>query len=125
MSQALAAAILAVHLLVIAFNVIGMAIIPIGAWRQWRFVRAPAWRLAHLASMAIVAGQALAGRACFLTIWQDALLGAGGQPLIARAVNAIIFWPLPAWVFTALYLLLFAYVVVMLILVPLRFRPDS
>lgn len=122
MSQALAAAILALHLMVIAFNVVGMAIIPIGAWREWGFVRAPAWRLVHLASMAIVAGQALAGRACFLTLWQDALSGEGGQPLIMRAVNAIIFWPLPAWVFTALYLVLFAYVLAMLVLVPLRFR---
>ena len=122
MSQALSATILALHLLVIAFNVLGVAIIPIGAWRDWGFVRAPTWRLAHLASMAIVAGQALAGRACFLTLWQDALSGGGGQPLVMRTVNAIIFWPLPAWVFTALYLVLFAYVLAMLVLVPLRFR---
>lgn len=124
MSQALAAAILALHLLIIAFNVLGMAIIPIGAWRNWRFVRAPVWRLAHLASMAIVAGQALAGRACFLTLWQDALLGRGGQPLIMRTVNAIVFWPLPGWFFSALYLTLFAYVLAMLVIVPLRITPG-
>jgi hypothetical protein len=124
MSQALAAAILALHLLVIAFNILGMAIIPIGAWRKWRFARAPVWRLAHLASMAIVAGQALAGRACFLTLWQDALSGRGRQPLIMRTVNAIVFWPLPAWFFSALYLTLFAYVLAMLVIVPLRFSSS-
>jgi hypothetical protein len=121
MGQGLAAAILALHLLVIAFNVVGMVIIPIGAWRHWTFVRAALWRFAHVVSMAAVAVQAVAGRACFLTLWQDQLSGArGSEPLIVRTVNALVFWPLPAWMFTALYVVLFAYVLALLVIVPPR-----
>jgi hypothetical protein len=100
---------LAVHLVVIAFNVLGLAAIPLGAWRGWAWVKARVWRALHLASWALVAAQALLGRACILTIWQDRLTGAGPQPpLIERWVSGLIYWPLPIWVFGALYLVLFA-----------------
>jgi hypothetical protein len=116
-----AQAILAVHLAVIAFNVFGLFAIPLGAWRGWSFVRAPTWRWLHLASFAVVAAQAVAGRACFLTVWQDALTGhAESTPLVMAWVNHLIFWPLPAWVFAALYLALFAYVLALLRLIPPR-----
>ncbi|HEY1880773.1 MAG TPA: DUF2784 domain-containing protein [Caulobacteraceae bacterium] len=115
--------VLALHLAIIAFNLSGLIVIPIGAWRRWAFVREPIWRLAHIVSMATVAVQAAAGRACFLTDWQDALSGAAaGQPLIMRWVNSVIFWPLPMWVFEALYLVLFAYTVALLWWVPPRLR---
>jgi hypothetical protein len=54
MAAMLAALILAVHLAIILFNVIGLVIITIGAWRGWRFVHAPVWRLLHIASWTIV-----------------------------------------------------------------------
>ena len=117
----LAEPILAVHFSIIAFNLFGLVAIPAGAWRGWSWVRAPLWRWAHAASLAVVAAQALAGRACFLTSWQDALTGQGeGEPLIMRLVNRLIFWPLPAGVFTAGYVVLFAYTVVLLWLAPPR-----
>lgn len=117
----LAEAVLALHLAIIGFNVFGLIAIPIGAWRGWKLVRAPLWRLLHLVTFAIVALQAVAGRACFLTDWEDALSGAPStQPLIMRWVNQVIFWPLPMWVFDALYLALFVYVLALLWLVPLR-----
>ena len=112
MSAALGQLVLAVHILVIAFNVAGLLLIPVGAARGWRLVRWRWLRLAHLASLAVVAAQAALGRACFLTDWQGALTGGGDQdPLIMRWVNSVIFWPLPMWVFTALYVAVFAYVV--------------
>jgi hypothetical protein len=115
----LAEGVLAFHFAVIAFNLFGLLAIPVGAWRSWPWVRAPLWRWAHVASLAVVALQALAGRACFLTLWQDALTGqAEGEPLIMRLVNRVIFWPLPAWVFTAAYVALFAYTLALLRLVP-------
>lgn len=76
------------------------------------------WRALHLASLAVVALQALAGRACFLTIWQDDLAGAGEGPLIMRAVNSVIYWPLPMWAFTAAYAAVFVYVLALWKLVP-------
>lgn len=106
-----ALAILLVHLAIIAFNVVGCLVIPIGAWRRWRFVREFWWRLAHLLTLAVVAGQALAGRACFLTRWQGELAGATHvQPLIARWIDRLVYWPLPLWVFAVAYVAVFVYV---------------
>ena len=116
----LAGGVLALHLGVILFNVFGIIAVPLGAWRRWRFVRVAWWRLVHVGVLALVAAQALAGRACFLTRWQDTLLGtgAGAPPLIMRAVDAVIFWPLPLWFFAALYVIVCLYVLALLWLVP-------
>ena len=103
--------VLAAHLAVIAFNVAGLAVIPLGARLGWRLVRIRWLRLLHLGSLAAVALQAALGRACFLTIWQADLAGGRAEPLIARWVNGVIYWPLPIWAFTVLYLAVFAYVV--------------
>lgn len=112
MSAALGQVVLAIHLLVIAFNVAGLVVIPLGARLGWRFVRLRWLRLAHLVSLAVVALQAVLGRACFLTDWQAALTGGGaGDPLLMRWVNSLVYWPLPMWVFSALYMVVFAYVV--------------
>ena len=120
--MALAHAVLTVHLAIIAFNLAGLVAIPLGARRGWSFVRAPLWRALHVVSWAAVALQAAAGRACFLTVWQDDLGGAStaDEPLIVRWVNSLVYWPLPAWVFTVLYAAAFGYVVALLWLVPPR-----
>jgi hypothetical protein len=105
----LADAVLLLHLAVVLFNVFGLVIVPIGAWRGWRFVRIFWWRALHLAMLAIVALQAVLGRACILTIWQSELLQQAGRagstmPLIQGWIMGVLFWPLPFWVFVALYL---------------------
>ena len=120
----LAGLILALHLGIVLFNLGGLILIPLGAARGWAFVHAPVWRLLHVASWIVVAVQAVLGRACFLTLWQAAAEGAGTEPepLIMRWVNAILYWPLPLWVFAVLYLLAFGYVLLLLKLVPIRRR---
>lgn len=115
----LAFVILAVHVAIIAFNLFGLIAVPLGAWRGWRFVRVFWWRALHVAVLAVVAVQALFGRACFLTIWQDALAGdANATPLIVRWVNWLIYWPLPVGFFAALYVAVFAYTLALWFLVP-------
>ena len=108
-AAALGQAILALHLAVIAFNVLGLAAIPLGAAMGWGWVRVRWWRALHLASWAVVAVQALLGRACFLTLWQDQLTG-------------VIYWPLPIWAFAAAYIALFAAVVALWWIVPPNLR---
>jgi hypothetical protein len=121
MNAALGQLILAVHLVVIAFNIAGLVVIPLGAALRWRWVRILWWRLLHLALLAVVALQAALGRACFLTDWQDGLTGGGvHDPLIMRWVNSIIYWPLPMWAFTAGYLAVFGYVIALWVFVPPR-----
>jgi len=110
--------VLALHLAIIAFNVAGCVLIPIGAWRRWRCVREFWLRLAHLLSLATVALQALLGRACILTIWQGDASGASHvQPLIAGWINRLIYWPLPLWLFAVAYAAVFAYVIALWIFV--------
>ena len=102
--------VLALHLAVIAFNVFGLVAVPLGVWAGWSFVRVRWWRGLHLLSLAVVALQAVLGRACFLTLWQDDLEGAPSEtPLIMRWVNSVIYWPLPLWAFTVAYVLVFGY----------------
>ncbi|MGH8428060.1 MAG: DUF2784 family protein, partial [Gammaproteobacteria bacterium] len=103
--------VLGVHVAIIVFNVAGLVVIPLGAWRGWDWVRGFWWRLAHLVILAAVAAQALAGRACFLTLWQ-ADLGGGGKPtpLIAGWIERVIYLPLPLWVFAVLYVVVWLYV---------------
>jgi hypothetical protein len=113
MNAALAQLVLAAHVAVIAFNVIGLAVIPLGARLGWGWVRVRWWRALHLASWVVVAAQAALGRACFLTVWQDQLTGdSAADPFIMRVVNGLVYWPLPMWAFTALYLVLFGLVLV-------------
>ena len=125
----MAQAVLAMHVAVILFNVFGLVAVPVGAIWNWRFVRIGWWRVLHLLSLAAVAAQALAGRACFLTIWQDDLTAASVQPatpLIVRWIDQLVYWPLPIWVFAALYALVFAYAVALLWLVPpQRLRSEA
>ena len=123
----LAGLILYVHLLIICFNLFGLVVIPLGGWMGWAFVHAPAWRILHLGSLGVTALQASFGQACFLTVWQAAASNGSpaAEPLIMRWVNSLIFWPLPEWVFVLIYLLTFAYVILLLWIVPLRWRGRS
>jgi hypothetical protein len=123
--SALAGVVLFAHVLVIGFNVFGLIAIPLGAWQNWAFVRWFWWRAAHLASLAIVAVQAVFGRACFLTLWQSALMRQAGEtasdmPLVQTIVMRLIFWPLPSWVFVVLYVGVSAYSLLLWWLVPPR-----
>jgi hypothetical protein len=123
----LAQLVLALHVGIIAFNVVGLVVIPLGAWRGWRFVRVFWWRALHLAILAVVVAQALFARACFLTLWQSALQERAGEttsstPLIARWVHDLLFWPLPLWFFAVLYVLVCLYALLLWRLVPPRPR---
>jgi len=120
-----ATSVLALHLAIIAFNVASCVLIPVGAWRRWRWVREFWFRLAHLLSLAVVALQALLGRACFLTIWQGDVSGASHvQPLIAGWIDRLIYWPLPLWVFAVAYGVVFVYVIALWVFVRPR-MPGS
>jgi hypothetical protein len=126
----IADAILFLHLAIIAFNLFGLIAIPLGGWLGWGFVRVLWWRALHVGILAVVALQAALGRLCFLTDWQTALLDAAGtatarEPLIAGFVNRLIYWPLPLWVFTVIYVAVCLYVLLLWWLVPPRRRKRA
>ena len=123
----LAHAVLALHVVVIAFNVGGLIVVPLGAWRGWGWVRGCAWRALHLAALVVVAAQAVLGRACFLTDWESDLLQRAGHAgysagLIQTWVDRLIYWPLPLWVFTLIYVAVGIYTVALWFAVPPRCR---
>lgn len=102
----LADAILLVHGAFVVFVTLGLPAIWAGLATGRPFARSFAFRASHLAAIAFVALESLAGIACPLTVWEDALRGRDGAPesFVARAVRAALYWDLPESAFTALYM---------------------
>jgi len=111
MSHLLADIVLIAHFLFVAFVVGGLAVVWLGAAAGWTWVRNFWFRAAHLAAIAFVAGEALLGFWCPLTIWEDALRGAQSEKsFVARWIHRALFYDFPLWVFTTAYVV-FALVV--------------
>lgn len=121
--ELLADAILVVHFVFVLFVLVGLPAIWLGAWRGWGFARDLRFRIAHLAAIVFVAGEALAGVMCPLTVWEDALRGRdSGKGFVARWIHAALYYDWPAWVFTVLYVGFALLVIVTFILIPPRRR---
>lgn len=110
MSPALLAdAVLLLHLAVLIFVVGGLLVLPLGEWRGWRWVRARAFRLSHLAAIAFVVLQTWLGQHCPLTLLESALRQQAGQPaygdasFIAYWLHRLMFFEAPLWVFGLAY----------------------
>lgn len=100
----LADLVLAVHVAFVLFVVAGYAAILAGIAARRRFAFNPWFRGAHLAAIAFVAIESLAGYACPLTVWEDALRGVRtDQGFLERYVHPWLFWNLPPWAFAAIY----------------------
>ncbi len=100
----LADAVLIVHVLFVLFVVGGFALILIGA-RRWNWVRNRAFRMVHLAAIALVAAEAVLGITCPLTRWEDILRGTGRgeRSFIGRWLAWLLYYDLPEWVFALAY----------------------
>jgi hypothetical protein len=72
----LADLVLIVHFAFVIFVTGGLALIWIGAVAGWQWVRNFWFRVAHLGAIVFVAGEALAGVWCPLTIWEAQFRGA-------------------------------------------------
>ena len=106
----LADAILAVHVGIVGFVVIGTLAILAGGPLGWRWVRGRAFGISHLALMMFIALQAWLGRLCPLTGWEQALRQRAGQDAYAESfiqhwLSRLIFFDLPWWTFGAAYTL--------------------
>jgi hypothetical protein len=105
MTSLLADAILSVHFSFVLFIVGGFALISAGAALGWGWVRNRSFRAVHLGAILLVAAESLAGIACPLTVWEDALRRAGplASSFIGRWVARILYYDFPEWVFAAAY----------------------
>ncbi len=102
----LADLILVLHFGFVLFVVGGLALVWIGALAGWRWVRNLWFRVAHLAAIMFVAGEALAGIWCPLTVWEAALRGGQAErSFVAHWIHRVMFYDLPEWFFTVAYVL--------------------
>jgi hypothetical protein len=112
----LADALLALHVGIVAFVVLGTLLVVIGGWRGWSWVRNRPFRIVHLGLMVFVALQAWLGRLCPLTVWEQALRNRAGQATYGESfmqhwLSRLIFFDAPWWVFVAAYTVFAALVV--------------
>jgi len=126
--QLLADLVLSLHLAVVLFVVGGLLLIVAGNLRGWRWVNALAFRLAHLAAIAVVAVQAWLGAVCPLTTLEMWLHAQAHVPsysgsFIEHWLQRLLYYEAPAWVFTLLYSLFALAVVVAWWRFPPRRRP--
>ena len=101
-------AVLFVHALFVAFVVIGLALVLIGNWRGWQWVRHFGFRLAHLLAIGIVVVQSWLGAICPLTSWEMSLRARAGDAtypgaFVAHWVERLLYYRAPDWVFILVY----------------------
>src|SRR5260221_1548768 len=98
----MADAILVVHFGIVLFIGGGLIAVWIGAALGWRWIANPWFRYAHLGAIVFVAGEALIGMACPLTVWEDAARGGlRAGSVVGRWVRGLLFYERPPWGFTA------------------------
>lgn len=106
--MALANAVLATHLAIVIFVVVGLPLVFIGAKRGWAWVRNLRFRVLHLAAIAYVALQSWFGAACPLTTLEQWLRVRAGATVyegefIVHWMRTVMFFEAPPWVFAAAY----------------------
>lgn len=119
--------IVVVHLLYMAFVIVGQLAIVLGAVLRWEWIRNVWFRRLHLLAISIVAVQAILGIACPLTVWERNLRLLAGQPVgnesfVARLVHSVLFYEFEPWVFTTCYVVFALLVLGTYIWVPPRRR---
>lgn len=102
--------ILLVHVLFVLFVLVGLALIVVGYFCHWSWIRNPRFRVAHLAAIGFVVLQAWLGRICPLTTWEMTFRERAGDAtyqgsFIAHWLQSLLYYQAPAWAFTLAYTL--------------------
>ncbi|MEO8344623.1 MAG: DUF2784 domain-containing protein [Betaproteobacteria bacterium] len=121
--------VLLLHVTYVAFIVVGLALILIGACRGWTWVRSPSFRIAHLLAIAFVVVQEWLGLTCPLTTLEMGLRAKAGDAsytggFIAHWLDALLFYRAPPLVFLAAYTVFGLLVVAAWLVVRPRFVAD-
>lgn len=115
--QWLADAVLVIHVAVVLFVVLGLALIVAGGLQRWSWIRNRWFRFSHLAAIGVVTLQAWLGVLCPLTtleVWLRGRAGAGeySGSFVGHWLQQLLYYDAPAWVFVLAYTV-FAGVVVL------------
>ena len=108
--QHLADAVLVLHTLFVAFVVLGLPLIFVGAFRDWSWVRNFWFRLFHLLAIGVVVAQAWIGVVCPLTNIESLLRQRSGENIYTESfiqhwLHKLIYFEAPMWIFTLVYTL--------------------
>jgi len=103
-------ALLLIHVLFVAFVVVGLVLIYIGKWQSWGWVRNFRFRILHLAGVGFVVLEVWVGMLCPLTAWEMDLRSMAGDTTYSGSfiqywLQAILYYEAPEWVFTVCYTL--------------------
>ena len=104
----LADAILVVHFAFVVFVVFGFLLILIGLLARWSWIHNRTFRITHLAAIGIVVLQVWFDRICPLTLWENELRHRAGESgytetFVEHWLHKILFYQAEPWVFTVLY----------------------
>jgi len=128
----LADVVVAIHLALVVFIVIGMAAILLGIALKWRWVRNFWFRIVHLAMIATVVEKTILGVKCPLTVWEDQLRERAGETVeegtfIGRMLHEILFWQVSPDTMTIVYYLFGLAILLVFIFAPPRWpwKRDS
>ena len=107
-AEALANAVLVLHLCIAGFVVAGLLLIVIGNVAHWHWVNNLWFRLAHVAAIAVVVAEAWFGVACPLTVLEMALRAQAGAAtygggFIEHWLGRLLYYEAPPWVFVLAY----------------------
>src|SRR5713226_5443929 len=121
----LADAIVIIHAAYVAFVIGGLIAILIGAAMRWRWTRSFAFRVTHLAAIALVCLESIVGVMCPLTSLEDWIRARGGASrypgdFVAYWAHRMIFYNFPPWIFTTAYISFAILVAITFIAVPPR-----
>ena len=101
-------AILLLHVLFVAFVLVGLVLIFVGNALAWSWVRNPWFRIGHLAAIGVVVIQSWLGMICPFTAWEMALRSRAGDAVysgtfVSHWLESILYYQTPAWVFVVCY----------------------
>ena len=108
LAESLANAVLAAHVAVAAFVVVGLVLAIAGNLRGWRWVNNVGFRLAHLAAILVVVVEAWLGFTCPLTtleMWLRSQAGAKTyrEGFVEHWLQQLLYYDAPPWVFVLGY----------------------
>ena len=123
----LADAIVIIHAAYVVFVIGGLVAILIGAAMRWRWTRSFAFRITHLAAIALVCLESIVGVICPLTSLEDWMRGSDAarypSDFVAYWTHRMIFYNFPPWIFTIAYISFAILVAITFIAIPPR-RPS-
>jgi Protein of Unknown function (DUF2784) len=101
-------AVVLVHAAYVLFILVGQVLILAGILWRWGWIRNIRFRLLHLAAIAFVVFESLAGIVCPLTTLEQYLRDRAGQvsyrgDFLANFAHEFLFYDLEPWVFTWIY----------------------